>query len=415
VSLNTRVLLALIAGIGIGLLLGGFPGPVSNDIVAVIEPFGTLFVNAIRMTVVPLVVATLIVGVSSAGEASSLARMGARGAAVFLSLTTISGIAGALIAQPVFAHVSIDAQSAMALRAPAGVAGAGAGGVPGVGAWIASLIPSNPIAAATEGAMLPLILFALLLGLALRQVEGSIRERFVLIVRAIAESMLVLVRWILVAAPVGVFALALPMVARLGLAALGAMALYVTLVTVGAAVLMVLVVYPAAVIVGGVSLRAFARAVAPAQVVAMSSRSSLAALPALIGAARDQLKLEPQVVGFFIPLAMAMFRVAAPLSLTVGAVFVARLYGESLTVVQLASVVVAAVLTSFSVPGIPGGSILVMVPVLGAVGLPVAGIGILLGADTIPDIVRTAANVTGQMAAAVIVGRSTTRGSQASR
>jgi Na+/H+-dicarboxylate symporter len=166
-----------------------------------------------------------------------------------------------------------------------------------------------------------------------------------------------------------------------------------------------LVLYPAAAILGGVSIRDFAKAAAPAQAVAISARSSLAALPALIDAARTKLNLPEEVAGFFLPLASATFRVGATLGLTTGCVFIARLYGIDISGAQLGTILLTAIITSFSIPGIPGGSIIAMVPVLSSVGLPVEGIGILLGVDTIPDMFRTAANVTGQLTAATIVSR----------
>jgi Na+/H+-dicarboxylate symporter len=217
--------------------------------------------------------------------------------------------------------------------------------------------------------------------------------------------MLVVVRWLMVVAPIGVFALTLPLVARMGLSAVGALATYVVLVSAAVVVFVLVVVYPAAVFIGGVSFRDFARAAAPAQVVAISARSSLAALPALIDSARTKLHLPPEISGFFLPLASAMFRVGATLGLTTGAVFIGRLYGVSISPAQLATIVLTAVVTSFSIPGIPGGSIIAMAPVLASAGLPIEGIGILLGVDTIPDMFRTAANVTGQLAAATIVAR----------
>jgi Na+/H+-dicarboxylate symporter len=271
--------------------------------------------------------------------------------------------------------------------------------------WLVSLVPSNPFRAAADGAMLPLIVFAMVLGLALISVPETARNRLVTIFRAIAESMLVIVRWLLVVAPIGVFALALPLVARLGLSAVGALATYVVLVSLAVLVFSLLVLYPAAALIGGVSLRDFARAAAPAQAVAISARSSLAALPAMIDGARTRLRLPEEITGFFLPLASAMFRVGATLGLTTGAVFIARLYGISLSGSQIVTILVTSVITSFSIPGIPGGSIIAMVPVLTSVGLPVEGVGILLGVDTIPDMFRTAANVTGQLAAATIVAR----------
>jgi len=202
-----------------------------------------------------------------------------------------------------------------------------------------------------------------------------------------------------------VVALALPLVARLGLSAIGALAAYVVLVSLVSAVFSAAVLYPAAAIGGRISLREFARAALPAQAVAFSSRSSLAALPALIDSARTRLHLPEEIPSFFIPLAVVLFRVGATCGLTTGALFLARVYGIGISPAQLATIVVTAVATSFSIPGIPNGSIIAMVPVLTAVGLPVEGIGILFGVDTIPDMFRTTANVTGQLAAAVIVAR----------
>jgi Na+/H+-dicarboxylate symporter len=163
------------------------------------------------------------------------------------------------------------------------------------------------------------------------------------------------------------------------------------------------VLYPVAVLGGRVSLRVFARAVAPAQAVAISARSSLAALPAMIEGSRDVLRLPEEVTSFFLPFASATFRVGATLGLTTGAVFLAHLYGVPITGGQMVTIVLTSIITSFSIPGIPGGSIIAMVPVLASVGLPIEGIGILLGVDTIPDMFRTTANVTGQLAAATVV------------
>jgi len=115
--------------------------------------------------------------------------------------------------------------------------------------------------------------------------------------------------------------------------------------------------------------------------------------------------MSDEITGFFLPFATAMFRIAAPFSLTAGTIFLSRLYGTTLSATQLGTVVITAVVTSFGAPGIPGGSIIVMVPVLASIGLPMEGLGILLGVDTIPDIFRTTANVTGQLTAATIVAR----------
>ncbi|HEY7393440.1 MAG TPA: dicarboxylate/amino acid:cation symporter [Gemmatimonadaceae bacterium] len=406
-SLTTRVLLALAAGVGVGLGLSEIDPVMSRSVAAVVEPVGTLFVNAIRMTVIPLVVSSLIVGIATSGSGASVAKIGGRGVIVFLILLAASGAVGALIAPPVLSHVNVDPAAVATLRASAGssIDAASGDAIQTPVQWLVSLVPSNPFKAAADGAMLPLIMFALVFGLALIAVPAASRDQIVTIFRAVAQAMLVLVRWLLVVAPIGVFALALPLVARLGLSAVGALATYVVLVSLAAIVFSLLVLYPAAAILGGVSIRDFAKAAAPAQAVAISARSSLAALPALIDAARTKLNLPEEVAGFFLPLASATFRVGATLGLTTGCVFVARLYGIDISGAQLGTVLLTAIITSFSIPGIPGGSIVAMVPVLSSVGLPVEGIGILLGVDTIPDMFRTAANVTGQLTAATIVSR----------
>jgi len=390
----------------LGLLLSRADSTTAERVVAYVEPFGTLFVNAIRMTVIPLVVSLIIVGIAGA-DAARVARMGARALVVALGFLCLSAIAGVLIAPAILSRLSIDASAAASLRARATVALASSAPdatrrVPTVMQWLTDLVPANPVRAAADGAMLPLIVFAIAFGLALLSVNEEQREIVVRFFRGVADAMLRIVRWVLVLAPLGVFALTLPLVARLGVVAVGALASYVGLVALTTTLFVLLVVYPAAAILGRVSLVSFARAVFPAQAVAFSSRTSLAALPALIEGAQRRLGMPPESSGFLLPLASALFRVGAAMGLIVGAAFVARLYGGYLTSAQLLTVTATAILTSFSIPGIPGGSIVAMVPVLASVGLPAEGIGILLGIDTIPDAFRTTANVTGQMAAAVI-------------
>jgi Na+/H+-dicarboxylate symporter len=409
VSLTSRVLIALILGIGAGLLLSTVDPSLARPVVAIVEPAGTLFINAIRMTVIPLVASSLIVGLASSTDRTVVARVGGRGLVVFIVLTVAAGLFAALVAPPILDRVALDPAAAASLRASASTAheggSSGASALQTPAQWLIALVPANPIGAAVDGAMLPLILFSLVFGVTLLSVDVERRERVTTVFRAIAESMLVVVRWLLVLAPIGVFALALPLVARLGLSAVGALATYVAMISLLAIAFTVGVIYPAAVLGGRVPLRDFARAVAPAQGVAGSSRSSLAALPALIEAARDRLHFPPEITGFFLPLANAVFRVGATLALTTGALFVARLYGVPIGGGQLATIVVTSMITSFSIPGIPGGSIIAIVPVLTSAGLPVEGMGILLGVDTIPDIFRTILNVTGHMAAATIAAR----------
>ena len=403
-SLTTRVLIALVAGLGLGLVVSSTGNPTLLTMTRWIEPLGTLFINGIRMTVIPLVVGSLVAGIASAPNPSALGRIGARALAIFLVTLFAGAIAAALIAPPVFALFAIDPAAQAALQASAAESATATAEsvrrIPGFGQWLIDLVPTNPVRAAADGAMLPLIVFTLAFGLAVAGLKGDTKTVVVRVFEAIRDAAMTLVRWILWTAPIGVFALSLALVARLGASAIGALAGYVGLVVVVSVIFVALVLYPMASIIGKVPILEFARAALPAQAVAFSSRSSLAALPAMIETARERLRLPEEISSFFLPLAASVYRIGAAIGQTVGVLFVAQLYGVSLGPAALASVVLTAVATSFSVPGIPGGSIVIMAPVLMAAGLPVEGIGILLGADTIPDMFRTTANVTGHLAVA---------------
>ncbi|MFN2400728.1 MAG: dicarboxylate/amino acid:cation symporter [Gemmatimonadaceae bacterium] len=408
-SLTTRVLIGLVTGLGAGIAISMSQSPALLSAVKFVEPLGTIFINSIRMTVVPLVVASLITGVARSGDARAIGRIGWRALVIFLAVLFAGAVFGAIAGQPLLARLQIDPASIAALQAGAVATGQtaaeSAAKLPTFAQWLVELVPTNPIKAAADGAMLPLIVFSLVTGVALLRIRREQRESVIGFLTGVFDAMLVLVRWVLAVAPIGVFALALSLATKLGVAAAGALAYFVVLVSALSLAFMVLVLYPAAVSIGRVPLREFARACAPPQAVAISSRSSLAALPAMMESSSSKLHLPPAITNFFLPLAASTFRAGSGVGLTVSVLFVARLYGVDLGVPQLATVILTVVLTSFSVPGIPGGSIIAMLPVLLAAGIPPEGIGILLGVDTIPDMFRTTTNVTGHMAAAVMLAR----------
>jgi Na+/H+-dicarboxylate symporter len=399
-SLTTKVLLALVAGLAAGLAINASGSPALASVAGVAAPIGTLWINAIRMTVIPLVVGSLIVGVASAPNPRALGRLGVFALLFFVGTLLVGGIITAIVAPPLLTAIPVDTAATAALRASAGAATA-LPPPPSFTQWLLDLIPANPVRAASDGAMLPLIIFSLAFGLAVAALAGEGRQLIVRVFEAVRDAALMLVRWVLIAAPVGVFALALALAARLGLAAAGALLGYVVVVAVMTVVFALAVLYPLASVLGRMPLGVFARGALPAQAVAFSSRSSLASLPAMIESARTRLGLPEEISSFFLPLAASMYRAGASVGQTAGVVFIAHLYGVTLSPVALASVVLTVVLTSFSVPGIPGGSIVIMAPALASAGLPAEGLGILLGVDTIPDMFRTTTNVTGQLAAGV--------------
>jgi len=402
VSLTTRVLVGLVAGFLAGLAVAGGFVPGGATIVAVLAPVGTIFINLIRMTVLPLVASMLIASVGSLAASGRLARVGVRAAVLAVALVTIVAAITVAIAAPALSAIRIDHDAAMALRPPPSPADAVASGAPSISQWFVDLVPQNVVKAAADGAMLPVILFSVLFGFALARVADDRRDAVLRAVQGIADAMQRLVGWILDLAPIGVFALAVPLASRLGLAAASAVFAYVVVVVALTLLVGVAILYPLGIVVGGMPPRAFAAYCGPSQAVAFASRSSLVALPAMVESA-ERAGLPPSVSGFVLPLAASMFRVGGAVAIPVGALFLARLYDVAVPAPRLASIVFTTALASFAVPGIPGGSIVAMVPVLAAANLPIDGIGILLAVDAIPDMFRTTENVTGSMTLAAIL------------
>jgi Na+/H+-dicarboxylate symporter len=351
----------------------------------------------------------LVASVGSAAASAALGRAGGRAAVIALVLLGVTALLSLLVAQPALSRIRIDRAGAMAVGGPMAAVPAGAttpSGTSAIAQWFVDLVPQNVFRAAADGSILPVIVFAVLFALALTRVAAARRAAVLSVVEGMADAMQRLVAWILALAPVGVFALAVPLASRVGVAAVGAVFAYVALVVSLTIAVAAVVLYPVALVWGRMSPRRFIAFCAPAQAVAFASRSSLAALPAMVESA-EQADLPAVVSGFILPLAASVFRVGAVVAQVVGVLFLARLYGVALSPAQLASIVFAVILTSFAVPGIPGGSIIAMVPVLAAVNLPADGIGILLAVDTIPDMFRTTENVTGSMVLAAVLGGGT--------
>ena len=393
----------LVAGVALGIFASASGSPGMLALVRLLEPVGAIFVNAIRMAVVPLVVASLIVGIVSIGDERSLTRLGVRSLVTFAALAISAAVLTTVIAAPILARLDIDPSVADSLRSSTSGAAAPAS-PPSIAQWFIDLVPANPVKAAADGAMLPLIIFTIGFGVALSKVAEDRRRAVVGFFEGLADAMMMLVKWVIVLAPIGVFALAAPLASRMGVSAAGALVSYIVLAAVLTVVVLVVLVYPAAIVAGGVPLGRLVRACAPAQAVALSSRSTMASLPAMIDAARNA-GVSERVTVFVVPLAASMLRVGSAVGQTVAVLFAARLFNVTITPVHLAVILIVTILTTFTVPGIPGGSIVVMVPILLAAGVPAEAVGVLLGADVIPDMFRTMANVTGGIAAAVIVGR----------
>src|SRR5688572_18116285 len=403
---NTRVLVALGAALVGGILIAVTGDETLLRAADAIVPIGTLWINAIRMTVIPLVVSLLIVGVAGAADLRAIGRMGGRSLLTFFLL--LVGTAIVIMPIGVLAFRLLGANTARPPLPPGAAEAAGQiateGATPGLGAWLTSLIPTNPVAAAANGAMLQLILFTLILALAIAKLAPATREPLLGFFRGMAEAMLVIVRWVVALAPLGVFALVLPLAARGGAGVAGAVGFYVLVYSL-ACILMILLLYPVVAAAAKVPITQFARGVLPAQSVAFASSSSIASLPALVEGAERVLELPPRVTGFVLPLSVSIFKIAAPVSWTMGALFIGWFYNIPLSLGSLATVAFASIFLAFAAPGVPRGAFLMLTPLFLAIGLPAEGIGILIAVDAIPDLFATVLNVTGYMASTAIIAR----------
>ncbi len=400
-SLPARVLAGLVAGLVAGIGVWWSRDAMLLAAVSTVEPIGALWVNAIRMTVVPLVVSLLVSSIAS-GSVGSVGRIGGRALVLFAVLVAGGALLTAVAAPPLLSLGSFDSDTFAFAREAAQATEVE---LPPFREWIVGLIPANPVKAAADGAMLPLIVFTVIVALAVGRLGTDHRTVLVGFASAVSRAMLVIVEWILLVAPVGVFFLVLPLAARVGVDLIGAVGVFL-LVACGLVTVALVALYPIATLAGGVSLRAFARACAPAQAVAFSTRSSLASLPAMLDAAGRDLRLSPKVSGIVLPVAVSMFKFASPIARLTGTLFVARLYGMELGVIEIGIITAAIAGLSFYSPGVPSGGLFIIAPVYMALNLPVEGIGLLIAVDLIPDMFITTANVTADMTVATVLARS---------
>ena len=396
-SQATRILLALIIGLALGIGLAAMSATSAQTGILIAQPIGTAWLNALQMTIVPLVVSLLITGVAATAEAARAGRIAGRAMALFIVLLWTASVLAAVLT-PLFLHLfPLPADAAAALRATLSETKP-VGPVPPFSEFLAALVPTNPIAAAANDAFLPLIVFTLVFAFALIHLPAEPRQRLTLFFQAVGDVMLVLIGWILWLAPIGVFALAYVVGARAGTAAFGALLHYILIVS-AVGIVVWLASFPIGAIGGRVSLGRFVRATGPAQAVAISTQSSLASLPAMLKGA-GQLGVPVSTSGVTLPLAVAIFRVTGPPMNLAVAIYVAYWFGIPLGPGQIAAGVAVAAITTMGAVSLPGQISFVssIAPICIAMGVPIAPLGLLVAVETIPDIFRTLGNVTMDLA-----------------
>lgn len=395
-SATARVLIALVLAAVSGLVFAALAPLQAAAVADVLQPFGKLWINALQMTVVPLVGALVTLGVGTARDAAASGRLARRALVVFLVLLAFAAAVAALIAPMVFNLFPRNPELMKVLASSS----AAVPKTPAVSDWLGNIIPSNAVNAAAQGAMLPLVVFSLFFGFALTKIDHDRAQRVFDLLHGIADAMTQIVRWVLVVAPLGVFALVFAVTAHAGIGALKALLVYL-LTAIGLYLLVAIAMYVVVAVAGRDSLPRFIRAAVPAQAVAMSTQSSLASLPAMLDTTLGTLGHPRRVPSLVLPMAVSLFRLTSPVQYMVVAAFIAWAHGTDVPMTHWAVGVALAVVVSLGSIGLPGQAsfMITNLPITQSLGLPVEPLGVLMALDTIPDVFATLGNVTGDLAA----------------
>ncbi len=400
--LNVQLLNKILLGLLFGLLAGiAFQSQISE-----VKPVGTAFLRLIQMIVVPLVLASLIVGTASLGDPKKLGRIGIKTFAFYLTTTAFAITIGLILANVFKPGSGIDPQiQAQLLQNYQGIATekiAKVGGGKGVMDTLLDIIPTNPVGALSNGKMLQIIFFAIFTGIALTVVP---KEKASIVIKAFDgfnEAMLQIVHMVIKMAPYGVFALIADAVGSFGLAIIFTLFKY-TIVTTAGLILMTLVYPIFAKIFAGFSPVEYLKAIRPAQVIAFSTSSSSATLPVSMDVAEENLGVSNNIASFVLPLGATVNMDGTALYQGVASVFIAQVYGIHLGIADQLTIVLMATLASIGTAAAPGVGLLMLVMILKQVGIPLEGIALILSVDRLLDMFRTTVNVSSDLTASVVV------------
>ena len=393
--------IAIAAGLVLGLIVGLGAAATGNEWLMMIAkgfaPFGTIFMNAIRMVVLPLIATIIFTSIARLGDPRKLGRIGGMTIAYYW-ITLIPAIAIGM------ATMKVGLQFASEIEMPQ----AAATTIPQLQSivdFLVSLVPANPFAAASEGTILPLIVFTALVAAATGTLAEDRRERLIGIADDLSEALIKLVWWILYTAPIGVFGLVAPVTAELGWNIIQSLGIFIICVFIGLIIFLALVTLPLVWFIGGISPNRYLRGTIGAVSVAASTTSTAAAIPVTLDETINKLKVAPTVADLLVPLGASMHRPGSALFQGAAIVFLAYLYDVPIPLAAVGAAMLATFLVSLTVAPVPSSGVITMAPALDAIGVPVAGLAIILGIDRIPDMMRSAVNVLGQVSAAVLVGR----------
>jgi len=396
--------LLVLGGLIIGIGLGIFTGDGAPRVIEAADVVGSLWLRGLQMTVVPLVVALLITGILRTAEMASAGRLTVRAIVTMIVLLWASAAMAAFVTPALLTAFPLPEAARAALQGALSSAEP-TGKVPPFSEFVRALVPTNPISAAANDAILPLIIFTLAFAFALTRLPAERRLPVEGFFGAIGEAMIILIGWVLALAPIGVFALGLVVGSRAGAAAFGALGHYV-LVVISVGTVIWIAAFVLAALGGRIAPLSFLRASIPAQAVAISTQSSLASLPAMLTGVRN-LGIGERSADVVLPIAVALFRATGPCMNLAVAIYVAHLMGIELGPVALAAGLAAAAITTMGSVSLPGSISFIssIAPICIAMGVPIEPLALLLAIEVFPDIMRTLGNVTMDMAVTTTIAR----------
>jgi Na+/H+-dicarboxylate symporter len=399
----------LLAGIVLGLVAAATQSPVLLAVARGLRPIGTLFLNLLSMVVIPLVASAVFAGVAGLGDLKRLSRLGIRTVGFFWGTTLAAIVIGFGVGAIILPHGAMDQEQQAALRAAAladsSFVRRAVEQIPSGARFIVELVPANPLRAAVDGNLLPVVVFVAIFAVAAAGLPDEKRLVLTNVANATMAALIRIVHWVLLLAPLGICALVAPMVAQFGWGVVKAMAVYVLAVVVGITIFIGGVLLPAVALVARIKVSRFLAASLDSMLMGFSTTSSLATLPTMLTAAEDDLKISRAVTGLVLPLGASVNRPGSALFQAVAVLFVAQLYGVPFGLPQVFQAGAAVFLASLAVASVPAASVVSLAPAFAATGLPLSGIALLIGLDRIPDMFRTMTNVTGHLTTAAVIAK----------
>ncbi|PZX52720.1 dicarboxylate/amino acid:cation symporter [Algoriphagus chordae] len=416
IPLHTQIIIGLVLGLIFGLVVikTAIPNSFTLDY---IKPIGTIFINSLKMIAVPLVLASLIVGVSNLGDVSKLSRIGGKTIFTYLCTTILAVSIGLILVNVFKPGTSLPAETRENLMSLyEGDAGSRVGQAAELQKQsplqpLVDIVPDNVFRATTENAaMLQVVFFAILVGIALLQVQKSKADPVIAFFDGMNEVIIQIVNYIMMIAPYGVFALMASLIVEIAgenpdsaVQLLMALLKY-SLVVLGGLFTMILIVYPAILMAfTKVKYKDFFKAIRPAQLLAFSTSSSSATLPVTMKQVEEELGVSEEISSFVLPLGATVNMDGTSLYQGVAAVFIAQALGMELSLTQQLMIVLTATLASIGSAGVPGAGLIMLIIVLESIGVPAAGIALIIAPDRILDMFRTIVNVTGDATVCTIV------------